>query len=64
MEPEKGFAYCLRLLKRLPPRTMLINQHVGPAFRFREKQMEQMLAWISTDNYLPKCEADFPERGP
>jgi glyoxylase-like metal-dependent hydrolase (beta-lactamase superfamily II) len=43
MEPEKGFAYCLRLLKRLPPRTMLINQHVGPAFRFSEKQIEQML---------------------
>jgi hypothetical protein len=43
MEPEKGLAYCLRLLKRLPPRTMLINQHVGPAFRFSEKQIEQML---------------------
>jgi glyoxylase-like metal-dependent hydrolase (beta-lactamase superfamily II) len=43
MEPEQGFAYCLRLLKRLPPRTLLINQHVGPAFRFSEKQIEQML---------------------
>ena len=43
MEPEKGLAYCLRLLRRLPPRTMLINQHVGPAFRFSEKQIEQML---------------------
>jgi glyoxylase-like metal-dependent hydrolase (beta-lactamase superfamily II) len=43
MEPERGFAYCLQLLKRLPPRTLLINQHVGPAFRFREKQIEQML---------------------
>jgi len=26
--------------------------------------MPRPLAWISTDNYLPKCEADFPERGP
>ena len=43
MEPERGFAYCLQLLKRLPPRTLLINQHVGPAFRFSEKQIEQML---------------------
>lgn len=41
--PRRGYEYCLRLLKRLPPRTLLINQHVGPAFRFSEKQMDQML---------------------
>ena len=38
--------------------------------RTRRDEQEQhhhfalRLAWISTDNYLPKCEADFPERDP
>jgi len=37
-----GYFYCLDRLKQLPANCLLINQHVGPAFRFSPAQIERM----------------------
>ncbi len=39
---NEGYLYCLDLLKRLPPNTWLVNQHVEPAFRFSGTHFERM----------------------
>ncbi len=38
-----GYFYCLELVKRVAPEARLINEHVGPTFRFSEAQINQML---------------------
>ncbi len=38
-----GYFACLNLVKRTAPNAMLINQHVGPAFRFSGPQIDRML---------------------
>ncbi|MBM4093297.1 MAG: hypothetical protein FJ276_28380, partial [Planctomycetes bacterium] len=38
-----GFFFCLDLVGRVAPEALLINQHVGPAFRFSGRQRDAML---------------------
>jgi glyoxylase-like metal-dependent hydrolase (beta-lactamase superfamily II) len=37
-----GYLYCLGLLKQAAPGALLINEHVGPAFRFTGAQIDRM----------------------
>ena len=37
-----GYFHCLDLVKREAPEAWLINQHVGPAFRFSTGQLDEM----------------------
>jgi glyoxylase-like metal-dependent hydrolase (beta-lactamase superfamily II) len=37
-----GYFYCLDMLKRLPDRVLLANQHVEPLFAFSREQLEHM----------------------
>jgi glyoxylase-like metal-dependent hydrolase (beta-lactamase superfamily II) len=41
-EPEKGFAHCLEILRKMPPDALLINQHIPPAFRFSPAQVDEV----------------------
>lgn len=41
--PEKGFLYCLNVLKEMKPDYLLINQHVLPTFRFSGQQLDLMI---------------------
>lgn len=42
LHPGMGYFYCLERLKHLPANCLLINEHVGPAFRFSPAQIERM----------------------
>jgi len=42
LHPGRGYFYCLDLIRRLDPGCFLINQHVGPAFRFSHDQIRRM----------------------
>jgi hypothetical protein len=42
LHPHTGFRYCLEHVKQCAPDAMLINQHVGPAFRFTGTQLDAM----------------------
>jgi glyoxylase-like metal-dependent hydrolase (beta-lactamase superfamily II) len=42
VEPEKGYTYCLNVLKRTPG--WLVNQHVDPIFRYTPAQIDLMQA--------------------
>jgi glyoxylase-like metal-dependent hydrolase (beta-lactamase superfamily II) len=37
-----GYLYCLDLIEREAPRALLVNQHVGPTFRFSAEQIRRM----------------------
>ena len=39
----RGYFHCLDLVKRAAPDAWLLNQHVGPAFRFAPGQYDEML---------------------
>jgi glyoxylase-like metal-dependent hydrolase (beta-lactamase superfamily II) len=41
--PEKGFLDCLRDLRKITGDHLLINEHVAPAFRFSQKQIDFMM---------------------
>ncbi len=43
LHPDTGFFYCLNVLKKMEPNYLLINQHVGPGFRFSRKQIDFMI---------------------
>lgn len=40
----EGYLYCLKVLERLPKDVWLVNQHVGPTFRFSGDQFARMRA--------------------
>jgi glyoxylase-like metal-dependent hydrolase (beta-lactamase superfamily II) len=42
-----GFFDCLDRLRRLPPGTLLVNQHVRPAFGFSTRQIDRMEASLN-----------------
>ena len=42
LHPDTGFRFCLELVKQAAPEALLINQHVGPAFRFSVPQLDAM----------------------
>jgi glyoxylase-like metal-dependent hydrolase (beta-lactamase superfamily II) len=43
LKPEKGFLDCLSMIRGMPGNHLLINQHVGPAFRFSTQQIDFMI---------------------
>jgi glyoxylase-like metal-dependent hydrolase (beta-lactamase superfamily II) len=49
-----GFLQSLAVLRRLPPGTLLINQHVVPVFRFSAQQIDAMEASLRTRRELLK----------
>lgn len=49
-----GFLQSLAVLRRLPPGTLLINQHVVPVFRFSAQQIDEMEASLRTRRKLLK----------
>lgn len=42
----KGYFFCLDLLRDRAPDALLVNQHVGPTFRFSRAQIDRMLATL------------------
>ncbi|OHB74545.1 MAG: hypothetical protein A2Z25_02595 [Planctomycetes bacterium RBG_16_55_9] len=40
MHESTGFFYCLDVLRKVPPETLLINQHVLQPFRFTSEQLD------------------------
>jgi glyoxylase-like metal-dependent hydrolase (beta-lactamase superfamily II) len=42
-DPERGFLYCLNLMKKMKPGYLIVNQHVAPAFRFSPQQIDRMM---------------------
>ncbi|MBZ5596302.1 MAG: MBL fold metallo-hydrolase [Acidobacteriia bacterium] len=43
LAPEKGFLDCLHMIRGMPGDSLLINQHVAPAFRFSPQQIDFMI---------------------
>lgn len=46
LRPDAGYLMCLKMLKTLPAGCWLVNQHVGPMFRFSPSQIERMEATL------------------
>lgn len=46
MHESTGYFYCLDVLRRIPPETLLINQHVVQPFRFSSSQLDHMTAML------------------
>ncbi len=44
LRTDAGFLKCLSMLKNLPAGCWLVNQHVGPMFRFNRAQLDRMEA--------------------
>jgi len=42
MHEGDGYLYCLDVLETLPSDCLLVNEHVGPAFRFDKAQLDHM----------------------
>jgi len=42
MHEGEGYLYCLDVLETLPTDCLLVNEHVGPAFRFDKPQLAHM----------------------
>jgi hypothetical protein len=42
MHDGDGYLYCLDMLETLPGNCLLVNEHVGPAFRFDTSQLAHM----------------------
>jgi glyoxylase-like metal-dependent hydrolase (beta-lactamase superfamily II) len=47
LHESMGYFYCLSLLKKIPPGTLLINQHVVEPFSFSEQQIDLMMAILT-----------------
>lgn len=47
LHEDTGYFYCLNLLKKIPPGTLLINQHVFEPFGFSDNQLDYMLATLT-----------------
>jgi len=42
LHPGTGYLYCIDILKKLPGKVLLANQHVEPLFSFSEQQLDRM----------------------
>jgi len=42
LHESMGYFYCLSLLRKIPPGTLLINQHVVETFSFNARQLDHM----------------------
>ncbi|MBW7989756.1 MAG: MBL fold metallo-hydrolase [Planctomycetes bacterium] len=47
LHEQTGYFYCLNLLKKIPPGTLLINQHVVEPFSFSNRQIDLMTATLT-----------------
>ena len=52
MHENMGYFYCLNLLKKIPPGTLLINQHVTEPFSFSDRQIDHMIASLNERKIL------------
>jgi glyoxylase-like metal-dependent hydrolase (beta-lactamase superfamily II) len=42
LHPQKGYLYCIEMLRGLEPETHIVNQHVEEPFRFSVAQLDRM----------------------
>jgi glyoxylase-like metal-dependent hydrolase (beta-lactamase superfamily II) len=47
LHEQMGYFYCLNLLRKIPPGTLLINQHVVEPFSFSDSQIDLMTATLT-----------------
>jgi len=47
LHESMGYFYCLNLLRKIPPETLLINQHVVEPFSFSSRQLDNMTATLT-----------------
>jgi glyoxylase-like metal-dependent hydrolase (beta-lactamase superfamily II) len=47
LHEHTGYLYCLNMLKKIPPGTLLINQHVVEPFSFSDKQVDYMITTLT-----------------
>ena len=47
LHEQMGYFYCLNLLRKIPPGTLIINQHVVEPFSFSDKQIDLMTATLT-----------------
>ncbi len=47
LHESMGYFYCLNLLRRIPPETLLINQHVVEPFSFSTRQLDHLTATLT-----------------
>ncbi|MHC4534857.1 MAG: MBL fold metallo-hydrolase [Planctomycetota bacterium] len=47
LHEQMGYFYCLNLLRKIPPRTLLINQHVVEPFSFSNRQIDHMITTLT-----------------
>ncbi len=47
LHEQMGYFYCLDLLRKIPPGTLLINQHVVEPFSFSNRQIDHMAATLT-----------------
>ncbi|MCP4611202.1 MAG: MBL fold metallo-hydrolase [Planctomycetes bacterium] len=52
LHEQMGYFYCLNLLRKIPPGTLLINQHVVEPFSFSNWQIDHMLATLTKRKVL------------
>jgi len=52
LHESMGYFYCLRLLRKIPPETLLINQHVVEPFSFTARQLDHMSETLTTRKEL------------
>jgi glyoxylase-like metal-dependent hydrolase (beta-lactamase superfamily II) len=47
LHEQMGYFYCLNLLEKNPPGTLLVNQHVVEPFSFNNRQIDLMIATLN-----------------
>ena len=52
LHESMGYFYCLRLLRKIPPETLLINQHVVEPFSFTARQLDPMIGTLAKRKML------------
>jgi len=52
LHEQMGYFYCLNLLRKIPPGTLLINQHVVEPFSFSNRQIDLMTATLTKRHSL------------
>ncbi len=61
VDEGQGYLYCLAILQHLPRDVWLVNQHVGPTFRFSAEQFARMHAELLKRQALLKELAPWPD---
>jgi glyoxylase-like metal-dependent hydrolase (beta-lactamase superfamily II) len=54
LHPGTGYFYCLDILKKLPEKVLLANQHVAPLFSFSRQQLDYMTNLLLERNAILK----------